>query len=164
MAHGCRTPVHRRGPTIIFGVQPAATCGWCPDNRRRLTNAAPPSASKSGDLFDAAFFREQLPQEISRKDTEGIDAPTVIVRLDSGVSYHVASLGEISGGWIVLEVYPERETPRRHNADDRHGGAPQFDLDRVVVAYEHVTVVVVTRERQPQSKASGCRLRDASRS
>lgn len=115
-------------------------------------------------MFDATFFREQLPQEVSRKGKEGIDQPTVIVRLDSGVSYNVASLGEISGGWIVLEVYPERGTTRRHNAADRKGGAPQFDLDRVVVAYEHVTVVVVTLERQPQSKASGFRLRDASRS
>jgi hypothetical protein len=115
-------------------------------------------------MFDATFFREQLPREVSRKGKEGIDQPTVIVRLYSGVAYNVASLGEISGGWVVLEVYPERGTARRHDAEDRKGGAPQFDLDRVVVAYEHVTVVVVTLERQPRSKASGFRLRDADRS
>jgi hypothetical protein len=61
-------------------------------------------------------------------------------------------------------AYSVGTTARRHNAEDRKAGAPQFDLDRVVVAYEHVTMVVVTLERQPQSKASGFRLRDASRS
>jgi hypothetical protein len=76
----------------------------------------------------------------------------------------VASLGEISGGWVVLEVYPERRSARRHNAENRQGGAPQFDLDRVAVAFEEVAMVVVTLDRQPHSKASGFNPRGVSRS
>ena len=115
-------------------------------------------------MLDAAFFREQLPREVSRKGKEGIDQPTVIVRLNSGVSYNVASLGEISDGWVVLEVYPERRSARRHNVEDRKGGAPLFDLDRVAVAFNAVATVVVTLDRQPHSKASGFNPRGASRS
>lgn len=137
-AHRVRRPLppgtESPGPSGSAHCAGTSRITWCGPSRRlpRAAERAPALLSSSrvtvrsnfwivqgAEMFDATFFREQLPQEISRKGKEGIDQPTVIVRLDSGVSYNVASLGEISGGWIVLEVYPERGTTRRHNAADR---------------------------------------------
>lgn len=95
-------------------------------------------------MFDEDFFKTHLKTHIEAKAKES-NQPSLIVTLHSGQEYAVYGIAEIGPGWVVLEAYPPgNKQPRRHTAEDRKAGAPQFDFDRVAVPYENINLVLVT--------------------
>jgi hypothetical protein len=105
-------------------------------------------------MFDENFFTTELQRHIRAKAVEGTDQPSLIVSFRSGQEYKVSRILEARPAWVVLEVYPlSGKAPRKHNAEDRKTGAPQYDLDRVAVPYGNINLVGVTLE--PKSKGMG---------
>ena len=108
-------------------------------------------------MFNQEFFETSLAKHVQAKAKEGTDQPSLHVLLHSGQDYTVVSILEQGPGWVVLEAYPPKgKSPRKHHAEDRKAGAPQYDFDRIAIPYGNISSVVVTLE--PKSKGLGFRL------
>ena len=107
-------------------------------------------------MFNQEFFQSCLPEHIRAKAEEAVDQPSLHLRLHGGQEYTIVSILEAGPGWVVCEVYPPKgKTPREHHPEDRKGGAPRYDFDRVAVPYGSIALIVVTLE--PKSKGLGFR-------
>lgn len=92
-------------------------------------------------MFDADYFRTTLARDVNAMG----GAPLVEVHLSSGQLHRVRSLVDVGPGSVTLEAY--------HVKGDLAHDRPVFgataddvrkaELFRVVVAYEHITAVVV---------------------
>ena len=111
-------------------------------------------------MFDEDFFKTHLKNHIDAKAKS--DQPSLVVTLHSDHEYSVCGIAEIGPGWIVLEAYPPgHKQPRRHTAEDRKAGAPQFDFDRVAVPYENINLAVVTLEKSERALVTAGRANPA---
>jgi hypothetical protein len=61
--------------------------------------------------------------------------------------YLVASIVEAGDAALVIEIYPEKGSMKKHPKDERALGAPLYDLDRVAIAYGTITRVVMTTRK-----------------
>lgn len=102
-------------------------------------------------MFDETFFKTSLPEHIKAKAAESTDQPSVLMRLRDGREYKIGRILEVSPQWVMCEVYPpDGKAPRQHSAQAQQAGAPQYDLDRLAIAYEYIVLVMVTLEPKPR--------------
>jgi hypothetical protein len=85
-------------------------------------------------MIDREFFESRLSHHVSEKLKEtGEGAASVRLRLTTGESFSVITFIEATDGYAVVEVFPEDGKLRRNPKEERGMGAPQFDLDRLLV-------------------------------
>lgn len=99
-------------------------------------------------MFDAAFFRNVLPSQITQKAKDSAEGVvTVEIHLHAGGQYTVASIVNVTDAAVIIEVYPERGPARQTPAAERKQGGPLADLDRIALAYSSISRVVITTRR-----------------
>lgn len=99
-------------------------------------------------MFTADFFRNDLPKHITEKSKHSREGVvTVELHMQFGGRYVLASIVESANAALVVEVYPETGPPAKNPEEERALGAPQFDLDRIALAYSSISQVVITTRR-----------------
>jgi hypothetical protein len=99
-------------------------------------------------MFTADFFRNDLPKHITEKSKHSREGVvTVELHIQFGGRYVLASILESADAALVIEAYPETGSPSKNPEEERALGAPQFDLDRIALAYSSISHVVITTRR-----------------
>jgi hypothetical protein len=94
-------------------------------------------------MFDSSYFSKQL---AAQAEAAGAD-PQVEVHLTSGQGHRVRSIGEVTDGYVVLEVYqrrPEMTGARSHWMGSGESSSTPNEVQRAVIAYESIAQIVIT--------------------
>ena len=106
-------------------------------------------------MIDREFFDARLSHHVDEKAKHsGEGAASVKLRLTTGESFSVITFTEATDGYVVVEVFPEDGKLRKNPKEERDLGAPQFDLDRLVVPYHMIADILITT-RRPKNQKSG---------
>lgn len=99
------------------------------------------------------FFRNLLGPHLVEKTLFSPDnVISVELHLQSGTTYTLASFVDIADDALFVDVYPEKGNPLRTHAAEQALGAPELQLDRVAVAYNTISHVVMTARRASKNR------------
>lgn len=105
-------------------------------------------------MFDREFFETTLGKHVSEKAKYSDGSVTVQVRLSTGDTLSIMRVLEPAAGCVIVEIYPQSGKLRRYPKEERALGAPQFDFDRLAIAYGVIVDVLITG-RSPKNQNIG---------
>ena len=115
-----------------------------------------PVLAKEDRMFDRGFFETDLPAQANEKREFAEDGSvTVKLHLTNGETLVLLSTVKVAEGYAVFGIYSRDKKLRKHTKEDRERGAPQFDVDRLAIAYNFILGVELTTSRQPGKKTIG---------
>jgi hypothetical protein len=98
-------------------------------------------------VIDRHFFEHLLDEEVGGKAQQaGGRAVAVTVHTKRGRAFIAKQVVRIEDGYIVFAVYPTRGKPRVTSKEERTKGAPDVDLDLIVIPYSAIISVEISTE------------------
>jgi hypothetical protein len=92
-------------------------------------------------MFNADYFSKHI---ITQIDELGTGSTSVTLHLNSGAEYRLQRINTAEPGYVLLSVYPPEGQGKKHRDKRRKLPDKEVFYDRVAIAYESITDVLLT--------------------
>ncbi|HEV3063503.1 MAG TPA: hypothetical protein VGY48_35000 [Vicinamibacterales bacterium] len=98
-------------------------------------------------MIDRHFFEHLLDEEVGGKAQQAAGRAVVVtVHTKHGQALIAKQVVRVEDGYMVLAIYPNRGKPRVTSREERKQGAPDIDLDLIVIPYSAIISVAISTE------------------